>query len=104
MHILVCGPSATDVSCCCYSTLVLILSTLENMDYQRLSKQFKFSENVWEYNVSIEIVDDDALEQNESLTVHLSLEGIQERISISPQSTIVIITNDDGKEHYGCCY
>lgn len=74
------------------------------MDYQRLSKQIKFSQNVWEYNVSIEIVDDNALEQNESLTVYLSLEGIQERISISPQSAIVIITDDDGKEHYGCYY
>ena len=67
------------------------------MDYRGLSTRITFSENVLENIVFLNIIDDKALEWSESLSLHLTLDEVTDRIQISPQSAVVVIADDDGK-------
>ena len=56
-----------------------------------------FSQNVSEQCISVEVYNDTTLELNESLTLSLSVSGVEDGVSISPQNVDVLVVNDDGK-------
>ena len=49
--------------------------------------------------MSIAIVNDDVLEDDEVFVVSMSVASGQQRVDISSQSATVSITSDDGKRH-----
>ena len=70
---------------------------LDGVDYESLSKEMTFSQNVSEQCISVEVYNDTTLELNESLTLSLSVSGVEDGVSISPQNVDVLVVNDDGK-------
>ena len=69
----------------------------EASDYERLSTDVTLSPTNPEQCVSVEVVDDSAVEQTESLTVSLSLPaGGLSSVQLTPNTATILITDNDG--------
>ena len=79
----------TNVHFCCLSA--------ERSDYDRLSNDVTLSHTTTQQCVSLDILDDSVLEDIESLTVSLSLNGEQNSVSLSPHTATIFINDDDGE-------
>ena len=66
-------------------------------DYDRQSNNATLSDTTTQQCVSLDIVDDSVLEDIESLTVSLSLNGEQNSVSLSPHTATIFINDDDGE-------
>ena len=64
-------------------------------DYQETSETLTFSESVQVQCVNVSLADDDVLEGVEEFEGVLDA-GDEERINLSPERTLVMITDDDG--------
>ena len=78
-----------NVHVCCLSA--------ERSDYDRLSNSVTLSDTTTQQCVSLDIVDDSVLEDIESLTVSLSLNGEQNGVSLSAHTATIFINDDDGE-------
>ena len=74
----------------------IVLPT-EGVDYRGVSIDVTLSPSNSEQCVSVEIVDDSAVEQTESLTVSLSLPpGGLSSVQLTPNTATILITDNDG--------
>ena len=69
----------------------------EKSDYDKLSNNVTLSDTNTQQCVLVDIVDDSVLEDIESLTVSLSLNGEQNSVSLSPHTATIFINDDDGE-------
>ena len=67
-------------------------------DYQRVSEDVTFQPNVTRQCVKVPIVNDDDLENEEQFT--LTLTTVSDRVKTKPDTTTVVITDDDGEPIY----
>ena len=75
---------------------------VEGTDYERLSTNVTLSPSNPERCVSVEVVDDSAVELDESLTVSLSLPaGGLSSVQLTPNTTTILITDNDGESSPG---
>ena len=71
----------------------------EVSDYERLSTEVTLSPSDSEQCVSVEVVDDSAVELDESLTVSLSLPaGGLSSVQLTPNTATILITDNDGTQ------
>ena len=78
------------------------ISFAEGTDYERLSTNVTLSPSNSEQCVSVEVVDDSAVEREESLTVSLSLPpGGLSSVQLTPNTTTILITDNDGESSPG---
>ena len=75
----------------------------EGVDYRGVSTDVTLSPSNSEQCVSVEVVDDSAVELDESLTMSLSLPtGELSSVQLTPNTTTILITDNDG-ERYSLC-
>ena len=70
------------------------------LDYRGISDVATFSSNSMEYCITLGVVNDTAVENNEFLTVFLSLPGEVENVLFTQQSVTVQIIDNDGETLY----
>ena len=76
---------------------IYVHAPAEASDYERLSIDVTLSPTNSEQCVSVEVVDDSAVEQTESLTVSLSLPaGGLSSVQLTPNTATILITDNDG--------
>lgn len=69
----------------------------ENIDFERLSRDFHLSPTHSRQCISVEIINDTSFESNELMSLSLSHVGVQERVEIFPNAANVMIADDDGE-------
>ena len=78
--------------------IIFVLLPTEGVDYRGVSTDVTLSPSNPEQCVSVEVVDDSAVEETESLTVSLSLPaGGLSSLQLTPNTATILITDNDGK-------
>ena len=86
-----------------YLASTLHVLPTEGVDYRGVTADVTLSPTNPERCVSVEVVDDSAVEQTESLTVSLSLPpGGLSSVQLTPNTTTILITDNDS-ERYSLC-
>ena len=75
--------------------IIIVLYFSVNSDYQSVSQDVTFQPDAKRQCVKVPIVNDDDLENEERFT--LSITTVNDRVNIEPDTTTVVITDDDGE-------
>ena len=75
--------------------IIIVLYFSVNSDYQSVNQDVTFQPDAKRQCVKVPIVNDDDLENEERFT--LSITTVNDRVNIEPDTTTVVITDDDGE-------